>query len=306
MRTSAACRVNGITGKLVRSANLTSAALEYASECYLPTSWTALKLLSRIEHNHDTTMYEFALPEGQSLNLPVCACLLLRAPGRGRKEGTMEFDPNADAVRPYTPVSDNSMTGKFQLLVKRYDGGAVSGYLHQLAVGSDVDFRHIAFNIKEQYPFEGKKRITMLAGGTGIAPMYQALLKLMHTSGDDREVRLVLGNKTREDILLRNELETWASESSSRFKLVYVVGDKPNEPTDMTWTSTDQYTATMGWIDRAKVEKYCHPPADDTLVMVCGVPALYEALCGPRQTKELADGSILQQLGYSAHMVAKM
>ena len=105
-------------------------------------------------HNHDSTLYDFALPKGASLNLPVCACLLLRAPGQGAD--------SSDAVRPYTPVSDNDVTGKFQLLVKRYSGGAVSEYLHGLPLGSEVDFRHISFNIKEQYPFEGKKRITML------------------------------------------------------------------------------------------------------------------------------------------------
>ena len=125
---------------------------EYASSCFLPTSWTPLKLAARTEHNHDTTLYDFEIPSGESLNLPVCACLLLRAPGRGRKEGggATDFDPSADAVRPYTPVSDNSMTGKFQLLIKRYEGGAVSQWLAGIPVGSPVDFRHISFNIKEQ------------------------------------------------------------------------------------------------------------------------------------------------------------
>eukprot|EP00965_Chrysotila_dentata_P097095 3209399-Pleurochrysis_carterae.AAC.3 len=86
--------------------------LEYASSCWLPTTWVNLPLVSRHEASHDATLYKFGLPEGQSLNLPVCGCLLLRGP--------------SDVVRPYTPVSDNSMLGGFELLVKRYPSGIVS------------------------------------------------------------------------------------------------------------------------------------------------------------------------------------
>jgi hypothetical protein len=45
------------------------------------------------------------------------------------------------------------LLGKFQLLVKRYKGGCVSGFLHELPVGGAALFKHIKFNIKLQYPF---------------------------------------------------------------------------------------------------------------------------------------------------------
>jgi len=46
-------------------------------------------------------------------------------------------------------------------------------YLHRLSVGEEVGFKHIKFNVKEQYPFEGKNTISMVCGGTGLTPMYQ-------------------------------------------------------------------------------------------------------------------------------------
>ena len=50
------------------------------------------------------------------------------------------------------------MLGQFELLVKRYDGGAVSQYLHSLEPGNaSVQFKHIKFNVKAPYPFEGRK-----------------------------------------------------------------------------------------------------------------------------------------------------
>ena len=139
------------------------------------------------------------MPDNKSLSLPVCACLLLNAPGKGRKEGGGKDDfDGSDAVRPYTPISDNSMLGQFELLVKRYDGGAVSQYLHSLEPGNaSVQFKHIKFNVKAPYPFEGKKNFTMLCAGSGITPVYQALHKLMKTPGDDRKVTVIYGNKSR-------------------------------------------------------------------------------------------------------------
>ena len=72
--------------------------------------------------------------------------------------------------------------------VFRYAGGAASEWLHGLPLGSKVGFKHIKFNIKAQYPFDGKQTFTLLCAGTGITPMYQALWKLLGTAGDDRQV----------------------------------------------------------------------------------------------------------------------
>jgi len=281
--------------------------LERCSSCYIPTSWLALPLIGKDEYNHDSTIYKFGLPEGQSLNLPVCACILLKAPGKGRKEGGGKDDfDGSDAVRPYTPMSDNAMLGKFELLVKRYDGGAVSQYLHGLTVGEMVEFKHIPFNIKAQYPFEGKKTFTLLCAGTGISPMYQALWKLLGTAGDERKITMIYGNKSPDDILMKDELDAWAKAHPNRFKLVHVVGNTPDEAPPAGWETTETYTAEAGWIDEAKIRKYAFPPADDTMLFVCGLPPMYNALCGPRGDKELREGSVLPAIGYTKEMVAKM
>merc|ERR1719382_1859862 len=199
-------------GSLTEAISTPAADLEYASSCFFPTTWHEVPLIGKEEVNHDTTMYTFGLPPGKSLSLPVCACILLRAPGRGRKEGGGKDDwDGSDAVRPYTPMSDNSMLGKFELLVKRYDGGAVSQWLHSLTIGTLVGFKHIKFNIKAQYPFEGKQTFTLLCAGTGVTPMYQALWRLLGTEGDARKVTMIYGNKTPEDILMKAQIDKWAA-----------------------------------------------------------------------------------------------
>ena len=68
-----------------------------------------LKLAGVVDYNHDTKIFEFGLPEGQGLNLPVCACILLKG----------KTADGEDAVRPYTPITDDGVVGRFDLMVKR-------------------------------------------------------------------------------------------------------------------------------------------------------------------------------------------
>ena len=87
---------------------------------------------------------------------------------------------------------------------------------------------------------------------------------------------------------------------------MHVVGNAPDEPPPEGWVSTDTYTAECGWIDEAKIKKYAHAPAEDTMIFVCGLPPMYNVLCGPRNEKEVKEGSVLASIGYTAGMVAKM
>lgn len=84
------------------------------------------------------------------------------------------------------------------------------------------------------------------------------------------------------------------------------MGETADEAPPAGWESTETYTAEAGWIDEAKIRKYAFPPAEDTMLFVCGLPPMYNALCGPRGEKELREGSVLPAIGYTKEMVAKM
>merc|ERR1711966_649811 len=103
--------------------------------------------------------------------------------------------------------------------------GVVTQWLNKLPPGSMVGFKHIPFNIKAQYPFEGKKKLNLICGGTGVTPMYQALQKIVDTPGDSLEVVVLVGNRTPADILLQIELEEVVKKGNGRVKVVHVVGE---------------------------------------------------------------------------------
>lgn len=208
-----------------------------------------------------------------------------------------------DVIRPYTPISANDQVGCFDLLVKDYDeSGYMSKYLCQdLPIGGTIDIKHIDFNVKILAPFTHKK-IAMIAGGTGITPMIQALHAILGNGPEDQmsvteEVTLLYGSRNSKDILGGEMLDSWSESNSDKFTCVNVLSnEEPNSG----------YTGETGFIDKAKIQKY-FPPAsegDDVIIFVCGPPIMYDMLCGPRNEPDKITG-VLGELGYSPKQVYK-
>ncbi|KAL3931056.1 MAG: hypothetical protein SGBAC_011487 [Bacillariaceae sp.] len=253
--------------------------------CQFGEDFVSVPLLSRIPVSHNSSVLRFGLPdESLPLNLSTCACILAQA----------QVD-NEAVIRPYTPISTNVQVGYFDLLVKNYGAqGTMSTQLHEMEVGDTVDFKHIAFNVKIQAPFE-QSHIVMLAGGTGIAPMIQALHAILGDVESKAKVTLLYGSQTSDDILGFDLLKQWEQDSPERLEVVHVLSDEDGG---------DKPGIVSGFVDKPLLEK--HVPdvdSDETLVLVCGPPPMYEALCGPRDAPELT--GILSDMGCSAERVYK-
>jgi len=264
------------------------AGSKYATDVpsFFPTEFHDVPVLSVRQETQASKVITFGLPDGVALDLPISSAILMNAP---------KVKAGKDVARPYNPISPNRV-GSFDLLIKVYEAGLASKYADSLKPGDRVSFKQIKGNVKKfRYPF-GKTSITMLAGGTGIAPMYQALHPLLDTPGDTTEVHLIYGNNSPEDIMLKAELDDLAVKHSGRFKVTYVVGK------DASDTSAASTSFETGWIDQEKVGRLAFPPSPDTAVWVCGVDAMYNSLAGSR-FKPLAAGSALHALGYTDEMV---
>merc|ERR1719343_1258095 len=137
-------------------------------------------------------------------------------------------------IRPYTPVSTNAMLGQFELMVKVYPDGKMSQFLDALEVGKPVHFKHVGGNVKIQYPFNDKKEIGMIVGGTGITPMIQALHCVLGTKDDTAKVAMLYGSKTSEEILAKETLDAWQALYADRFQVTHVLSDEPGDSS--SWT----------------------------------------------------------------------
>lgn len=266
--------------------------LEYASDppCFFPTTFYEVVVKAVRHETWNSKVISFHLPDGDALVLPVSSAILMNAPGQG-KEGK-------DVAKPYNPISSNSVMGYFELLVKTYPGGAASGFAGNLKPGDKVAFKQMKAQIKKwQYPF-GKKSITMVAGGTGIAPMFQALHPLLTTPGDTTKIHLIYGSRTPRDIMLKAELDAMANSRPDRFHVTYVIGDSADDKT----AAQEGWTGELGWIDEEKVRRLAFAPEEGTVVWVCGTDDMYKSLAGSRAAA-LKPGSILHTLGYTEDMV---
>ncbi|KAJ1633662.1 hypothetical protein T492DRAFT_978928 [Pavlovales sp. CCMP2436] len=250
--------------------------------CQLGEEWTPCTLISKEKASPDSTIFTFGLPDtSKPLLLSTCAAILAR--GGAAK----------DVIRPYTPVSTNALTGRFQLLVKVYPDGKLSQYMQALEPGAALDFKHIAANVKLQYPF-GKARIGMIAGGTGITPCLQTLHALLGTAMDTTRVSLLYGARTEADVLAKSTLDAWAVTYKERFNVTYVLSA---EPEGSSWKGE------RGHINAERVKQRLPAPTDDCLILLCGPPPMYAALCGARTEPELT--GVLAGLGFRAEQVYK-
>ncbi len=104
--------------------------------------------------------------------------------------------------------------------------------------------------------------LVFIAGGIGITP-FLSQLSALRSRGEQRKVRLIWGNKTREDIAFADELEA-AGEHLDDFALVHVL-------------SNEEWDGETGFVDESIVRKYVDD-VDRAQFFVCGPPIMMEKL----------------------------
>lgn len=196
--------------------------------------------------------------------------------------------------RPYTPITLDDTEGYFDLLIKIYPSGKMGQHLSSLSLGHAVDVSGPVGNFL--YRGDGlfqvravEKRVSQLvliAGGSGLTAVYQLLKKIRANEKDEsnpRQVTLLFANRTEEDILLRDELESWAESNPSRYRLWFTV-DR---------TSNERWTYSRGHFDETILRNHLPPPSDQLLICLCGPTPMIDSACRPA----------LNQLGYSSSMI---
>jgi len=259
-----------------------------------PNTKYALKLVEKTNLSHDTRLYRFALPsENHVLGLPTGQHIYLSAMVNGSL-----------VVRPYTPVSSDDDLGHVDLVVKVYfkgvhpkfpEGGKMTQYLDSLPLGGTIDFRGpsglLVYKSNGEFAIRPDKKsppntvrakkINMVAGGSGITPMYQIVKHVFKEANSNVSLSLIYANQTEDDILVRAELEKYAKEHPDRFKLWYTVDRAPAD-----------WKYSTGFISEDMLRDNFFPPANDTIVLMCGPPPMINFACNPN----------LDKLGYDPKM----
>lgn len=281
-----------------------------AARPFLDKSIQQIQLADKVQLNHNTIRLRFSLPSPDyCLGLPVGKHIKIYAPncdgsvpgqwnGKPVQQGggTLTSASNAtvaghgEVERKYTPVTGDKCLGYVDFVIKVYykkerpefpDGGKVSQYLDSLRIGDVINILGpvglltyhgmgvFSYGTK-QYP--PKKRIGMIAGGTGITPMLQVIKHILSRRDDHTEIFLLYANQTEDDILLRDCLEEYATLYPQQFRLWYTI-DRPLRP--------DEWHYSIGYIDMEMLQKHFLPYDTNTVALLCGPPPMVKNACIP-------------------------
>jgi len=247
-----------------------------------PKERIPLPLIEREVLSHDVRRLRFALQSPKHvLGLPVGKHILMSCSINGKF-----------CMRAYTPTSNDDDVGYLELVIKVYFknahpkfpmGGLFSQYLDSLKVGDTIDVKgpvgHIEYIGKGQFLINGKpknvKRIAMLAGGTGITPMYQVIRAVVSDPEDKTEINLLYSNRNHDDIMLKKELDAWQTKHKN-FRVCYTLTGA-NVPSDWSFNK--------GRICEAMVKEHLPAGCPETIALMCGPTELIEGACLPNLLK---------------------
>jgi len=221
-----------------------------------PTVFKPARLVAKENVTHNTLRLRFALPtEKTELGLPIGQHItFLAKDGEGK-----------DVFRPYTPTSSHRMKGFVHFLIKVYPGGKMSAVLDGLKVGESMLMKGPRGRFK--YSPNMKRSFGMIAGGTGITPMYQVALAVLADEDERTTLSLIAANLSEEDILLRKELDQLASKFPDRFKVYHVVNTAPAG-----------WKGGVGFVSADIIRAQLPAPADDIMILRCGPKPMNDAM----------------------------
>ncbi len=229
-------------------------------------------------------------------------------------------DPRANIQRPYTILS-HAPNGDLTFLIKRYDQGEVSKYIHAQPENATISIRKTdpEFTYLSSVEKDGEprfKRIACIVGGTGIATTYQ-FLKYVLPRDEDVEIDILYASRSRDEIYLQDKLSALQREYGERVRIEYLV-DEEN-----TFIDTTRIQSILSGIRTRVISKQSRfwefwktPELEEEqpskqrelerqLVLVCGSPGFVRYVSGekPESGGQGQVGGLLAALGKTNDVV---
>ena len=95
----------------------------------------------------------------------------------------------------------------------------------------------------------------MIAGGSGITPVYQTMMEIANMKEDKTELVLLFANRTEEDIVLRKEIDG----KSDRIKVHYMLSNPP-----------EGWKGYKGHVTHEILKEVCPNIGEETITLICG------------------------------------
>jgi cytochrome-b5 reductase len=286
-----------------QKSNEVASNAQKVSQLLNPKEFIPMKLVSKEQLTHNTFHLKFGFPhvafsEDTPIGLNVASCILVKTEMDVKdKDGNVTKKP---VIRPYTPTSSVNDKGFLELVIKRYPSGAMSRTLADMKVGDEILVKGPLSKI--EYQPNKWNHVGMIAGGTGITPMYQVLKYALEDSGSDDKTKftLLFGNMTENDILLRDELEQLAKSHPDRLKIYHHLAAPSS-----AWKGWKGFQSKEMIVQSGLPKK----GEENTILFICGSPDMMNAVSGDKNPDksqgDVKKDSILGKMGYDSKQVFK-
>ena len=297
---------------------LLSVALHVGSFSCTAVMSQRYNLFKKTRLSLDSCLLRFAIPPGTALGPDSTAptCVTVTLPAGTDVYGT--GDPTSiNITKSYSPVSHPAVVGSFDLVVKSYPsrpGGGVGAYICGLDVHDDNDgdatclvssqassCNSIIAKLKPPRMIHNSpsvlgrwKHVGLVAGGTGIAPLFQIARILLEASNDENTghdttttttIHLLYINRGEDDVLLKDEIDQMTKKYPDRFHVTYSL-TQPNLSSETQGDSTQQDSGNWehGRGSAEMALRSLPPPAggdESTMIFVCGMDGFVSSWGGP-------------------------
>jgi len=156
----------------------------------------------------------------------------LRPAGRGSIHEDHPFTVTSD------PLADGALT--FTIKASGDFTRAIPSVEPEHAVCLSPPYGRFSYLLHPQ-----ETALVFIAGGIGITPL-MSMIRHMRSSGADRDVLLIYGNRTEADIVFRDELSTLEASGRPRLRVVHVLS-RPS----------GSWEGETGRIDRERIARLC-------------------------------------------------
>lgn len=206
--------------------------------------------------------FVFGYPDGKALNFTFTSQVL-----KVVRRDTM-------AHKSYSPTSEASQQGRFELTVKIYPGGGHSAWLDAQPIGTLVEaFGPVPPPGRDKVYTPGK-RLVAVALGIGVTEAFTSCREELRKS-DDNTARLLFSMRYADELVLQPELDALKKEAGGRFQVSYI--------------TTRENTQKEGWVSgrvgAAMVQKAMAEPVngtplpkEDVKVLVVGTKPMMRAV----------------------------
>ena len=157
---------------------------------------------------------------------------------------------------PFGLTSVWSGDGGLEFAIRRV--GTVTRDLHELEPGAKVGVRGPFGNCFPLEDYKGK-RIIIIGGGIGMAPLRPVINTLLSHRDDYGELIIFNGARSPQDLVFAPEFDTWANSSGTRLELTVDAGDA-------------DWTGRVALIP--SVVSDVAPSPENAIAIICGPPIM--------------------------------